>query len=167
MPRHGRQPRARSRRISIDAGRTRDGGDGNGLDDHDGHRPHRGRAESPRGIPHGQVAFESRRARPRAGSHVSRGIPCIRFNDRAALDRLGTEHEQHTFPGCGSGRPDSGGYPEAETQMGLRRPRRSPVLLASQHRWRTHLRWQLGRHRVLAQRRDGMHSLVLQHRTGV
>ena len=59
----------------------------------------------------------------RAGSHVSRGIPGIRFNDRATLDRLGTEHEQHTVPGCGSGRPDSGGHPEAETQMGLRLPR--------------------------------------------
>ena len=38
---------------------------------------------------------------PAPAAHVSRGIPGIRFNDRAALDRLGTEHEQHTFPGCG------------------------------------------------------------------
>ena len=90
---------------------------------------------------------------------------CIRFERRAALDRLGTEHQQHTFPGCGSGRPDCRGHSEAETQMGLRLPRRSPVLLAGQHRWRTHLRRQLGRHGVLAQRRDRMHSLVLRHRT--
>ena len=121
-----------SRRISIDAGRARAGGDGNRLDDHDGQQPHRRRAASHRRVPHRQVALESRSCTTPAPAArcVPRDPPAFDSTTGPRWTGWGQNTNNTRFQDAGAAGLTAADMPEAETQMGVRVPRRSAVLLA-------------------------------------
>ena len=136
VPRRRRRSRPGARRAADDVGRARARGPRERRDALDG-QPHVDRrAARPRPVRDRQVAVGARSDDDAAATgHVYDGR-AVRQPVECELERLGRQHEQHALSGRRGRRADRRSGSTAESEMGVRLPRRSRRQRAAVHRRR-------------------------------